>query len=244
MDSAAVFLFTLFQSDPQWTRRHAEEIRRTLGPYPASAVSRIRESINKVLASLPEDTDIFKDSLPEGSSSSASTEAFRLRNSEFGHSITFRSDEELVKKKPLSKVTGSTNGSEHSFEANPLWAGPSKDGYDSLSDDDDTKDTFSTALLGGMATKDSNSVKAEPNGSEGRESSVKVKDVSDSPYSAGWLREQCKECTVAGVSWQELFRAVFEHLSSGVDNMAIQNDVRAQTFFPCSVATPCLTPPL
>ncbi len=253
VDSAAVFLFTLFHSDPQWTRRHTEEIRRTLGPYPASAVSRVRDSVKKIHSWLPEGTDILKDSVSDRAQSSPSGEALGLRKKEFGYSITFTSDDDVVKKKPLLKTAGSgtqdSSAVKHGLKVarEPLQSkllDSRENGYDSLSDDEDSNDILTTALLGSMASGDSAPPTCRdtiPGGGKNREPSVEGESVAASVYNAEWLRERCKECTgtqLMGVSWQDLFQAVFEHLSSSGDNLAIQNDVRQTS---CERSLSCVT---
>ena len=257
MDSAAVFLFTLFYSDPQWTRSHAEEIRRTLGPYPASVATRAREAVKRITSCLEEKVDL-KGSDVENSLISS---GFKMRKKEFGHAITFNFDEDIVKKKPCLAATISDHKSPtdmHSFRKSPHDVS-----YDSLSDSEENRtasDFITSTLLGGMATTSTaphystgtsvtdreltDQMKSGGVTSMNSNSSACLMTDTSCPYTAGWLREKCKECMSqdgTGMSWQDLFRVVFEHLSSPGDNTAIQNDVRIAVHYSLVFILHCFT---
>ena len=77
VDATAVFLFHLFAKDETWSSHHAEEIRRSLGPFPTSAASNACNIVHEILSlaseswkySVVEDDKLLK---------------------EFGHNIVFK----------------------------------------------------------------------------------------------------------------------------------------------------------
>lgn len=80
VDSAAVFLFTLFIEDPTLSRANSEEIRKVLGPFPASAAATVCETVKRVLGLLPTDYKF----------SSGKDVSEQQMTREFGHNIVFR----------------------------------------------------------------------------------------------------------------------------------------------------------
>ena len=210
VDSAAVFLYSLFASDQKWTRAHAEKIRKTLGPFPASAANRACELVKKIIKLSPEkideDSPVEDKILPDG----------ELKK-EFGHNIVFIGPRNLRE-----------DGIGFSSEEN----GGKEDAHDSLSEDEaaGNDDTFSQALLAGMAQK------GKTNGSRSEEG-VKPKTGptrgaamatgDPAPYSSEWLSRKLQQVCVGdgGVTWWDLYMAVFEQLSSSLDSSAIQGDV-------------------
>ena len=243
VDSAAVFLFSLFRSDPQWSRTHAEEIRRILGPYPASVATRACSIVSRILGFLPKKIDSQGDGVSGGNPHQLPTTRMRK---EFGHNIAFKFEDSAdnhSKAKNRTAVaknrTGVTDdgvksklqGNSHSQDTGllrPLETHGSKvsAGYDSLSDEEDGKPSLvASALLNSMKSGPPSSEvpkTKKPNGVK------KMAPVVVAPYSGAWLKQQCQECTKHGlleITWQDLYSAVFEHLSSTQDNTAIQNDV-------------------
>ena len=219
VDSAAVFLYTLFSSDLRWNREHANKIRKTLGPFPASAANRACESVKKIVSLCPQS----KEDGSTNSSDTASEKDDAILQKEFGHNIVFKSPQSLLE----SAVVG--EGKAHGSGA----ADPSRSeaACDSLSEDEAPEtDAFSRAILNGMASKqnhtaargadESDRVKSKPSGAGGSG------DVA--LYSGEWLAQQLQACCREGcsMSWHDLYMAVFELLSSTHDNTAIQNDVR------------------
>ena len=216
VDSAAVFLFNLFIGEPQLTRTHGEEIRRTLGPFPASAANKISSTVKKILTYLPSDSTFVRPS--SDSKPSASKEAVLMKK-EFGYNITFKFDVETPDDGTIDN--GDYVKSKHSA---------TQTGYDSLSDDDSvsssTKDTniFTQTLLSGIQQSVSKPA-------EKKELPKPVPQSNSSPalpYSGEWLRSKCKECVregMSGLSWHDLFSNLFELLSSSQDSEAIQSDV-------------------
>jgi len=95
VDSAALFLFNLFKGDPQLKRAHAEEIRRVLGPFPASAANAASSTVKAILTYLPPDFS------QKGDDKRQDKEA--LMKDEFGYNLTFKyenvSSEEEVRSK-------------------------------------------------------------------------------------------------------------------------------------------------
>ncbi len=79
MDSAAVFLFHLFLKDQTWSRSHAEEIKRHLGPFPASAASNARNIVKEIVRYIPEDWNY-----------DAEEDLSHKPVKEFGHNIIFK----------------------------------------------------------------------------------------------------------------------------------------------------------
>lgn len=217
VDSAAVFLFTLFRSDSQWSRSHAEEIRRTLGPYPATAGTRACNTVKRILSCLPESEKA--DSANEKTAVEGS--AVKMKK-EFGHNIPFRFDSlpergeevktlELFDKGSVSKTTSCQNG------------------YDSLSDEENpTPSLLTSTILNAATYKEASQEAKQPESKQPTQLST-AEASATALYSGGWLREKCKKCLreqVAGITWEELYSAVFEFLSSTEDNAVIQNDVR------------------
>lgn len=122
VDSAAVFLFNLFLRDQAWSRNHAEEIRRSLGPFPASAATTACDVVKQIVSLLPEDWryDTGGDSTEQSCSTAK----------EFGHNIAFKYAE-------LPPCTSRQEAaSQHSS------------GYDSLSDD--AQESQKSELISGL----------------------------------------------------------------------------------------------
>lgn len=211
VDSAAVFLFSLFRSDPQWTRAHADEVRRTLGPYPATAASRACDTVRRVLEFLP--GAVESESRAQGGSSP------HLMREEFGHNIRFQFDD--TSQHSLRTEGGKERGAEDKDSPAGLEG---RDGYDSLSDSERSHPNLvASTLLDGMTSRVETRAKPE---------SVEVRAAppggSEALYSAAWLKSKCQECVrrgMAGMTWQDLSSAIFELLSSTGNNTAIQNDL-------------------
>ena len=204
VDSAAIFLFELFSAEPKITRSHAEEIRRMFGPYPASTVNRICKTVERILTYLPSGWGKPADTVEVPQDTK--------KRKEFGHNIQFKY----------------TNG----FLDPPS---PTVDisGYDSLSDSEEVP--VKSKLVDFVAsTLQSNSAMAAGKRTTGSEVSVVgARETNHAPHSSEWLVEQCKVCLSEGqfagdLTWQDIYQAVFEHLSSPRDNTDIQNDVRTQ----------------
>ena len=208
VDSAAIFLFDLFSAEPKMTRSHAEEIRRMFGPYPASTVNRICKTVERILTYLPDGWGKPADTIE--------TTQDTKKRKEFGHNIQFKFSDGFLDA-PLSTK------SVENFDLS---------GYDSLSDSEEVP--VKSKLVDFVAsTLQSNSAIATAKRTTGgaEVSLVPAVSVDHSPHSSEWLVEQCKVCLREGqfageLTWQDLYQAVFEHLSSPRDNMVIQNDVR------------------
>ena len=82
MDSASVFLFDVFLSDQAWSRNHAEEIKGTLGPFPASAASDACSAVKQIIGLMPKDW--------EYKTRGDSTMQLCSTVKEFGHNIAFK----------------------------------------------------------------------------------------------------------------------------------------------------------
>jgi hypothetical protein len=128
VDSAAVFLYCVFAADQRWSREHAEKIRKTLGPFPASAANRACESVKKIVQLSPENVNSEKSTSPKETNARDA----ELKK-EFGHNIVFSAPRNL-----LEEVTN--------FSREDV-------GHDSLSEDESENDLFSRTLLEGMAQK-------------------------------------------------------------------------------------------
>ena len=210
VDSAAIFLFDLFSAETKMTRSHAEEIRRTLGPYPASTVNRICKTVEKILRYLPDGWGQSADTVENSQGTK--------KRKEFGHNIQFKYSDGFLDMPSSAKSVD--------FDLS---------GYDSLSDSEEvpvksklvdfvasTLQSNSTLVMAKRATAAAESANLVSAGSL----------LDHTPHSSEWLVEQCKECLREGqfageLSWQDLYQAVFEHLSSPRDSMVIQNDVRS-----------------
>lgn len=183
VDSASVFLFNLFIKDQTWSRRHSEEIKRTLGPFPASAASNACKIVKRIILLLPEDWI----------SKSDETELSNKLVMEFGHNIVFK---HVESQKPSATNHGNSSG------------------YDSLSDDEQASSDQKSELISGLFYENSSS-----------EVVSEVKESVPTDYSGEWLKQQCQSCSSGGFDWQDLYKAVFELLSSPSDNSGIENDV-------------------
>ena len=207
VDSAAIFLFELFSAEPKMTRSHAEEIRRMFGPYPATIVNRICKTVERILTYLPSGWGKPADTME--------TAQDIKKRKEFGYNIQFKYSDGFLDPPSSSKSAD--------FDLS---------GYDSLSDSEEVP--VKSKLVDFVAsTLQSKSVMAATNRPTGgaEASLVPTALVDHAPHSSEWLVEQCKVCLREGqfageLTWQDLYQAVFEHLSSPRDNMVIQNDVR------------------
>ena len=204
VDSAAIFLFELFSVEPKMTRSHAEEIRRMFGPYPASTVNRICKTVERILTYLPSGWG-------KPANTMETTQDTKKRK-EFGHSIQFKYSDGFLDPPSTKSV--------ENFDLT---------GYDSLSDSEEVP--VKSKIINFVAsTLQSNSTMATAKRAAGTDTSVAVTNHS-LPHSSEWLVDQCKVCLREGqfageLTWQDLYQAVFEHLSSPRDNLVIQNDVR------------------
>ena len=253
MDSAAVFLLDLFRSDPQWSRSHAQEIRCTLGPYPASVATRACNIVSQILTYLPKQLASQEDGQSAGKNLSPHQPYPPRLKKEFGVNIVFKFDENHSKSK--SEVThtktragdlkggfrsklqanSGSNDAEFLFPSHSPDSKPSS-GYDSLSDEEEGRPNIVTsALLNGIKSGPPPPSLEVPKGKK----ITGAKGTSSrpaAPYTGVWLKQQCQECTkhgLLGISWQDLYSAVFEHLSSTHDNTAIQNDVSSGILMLC-----------
>ena len=237
MDSAAVFLFNLFRSDPQWSRTHAEEIRRTLGPYPASVATRACNIVSRVLTFLPKKLDSEGDGASGSNPHQVPTTGMRK---EFGHNIAFKFEETVDNYSKTKNRTAATKNrtlatddevkSKPQASTGSIAIGCSSQhdsaGYDSLSDDEYGRPNLVTsALLNSMKNGPPSSEVPKPKKPNGVK---KLVPMVVAAYSGAWLKQRCQECTkhgLLGITWHDLYSAVFELLSSTQDDTAIQNDV-------------------
>ena len=212
VDSAAVFLYTLFALDQRWSRAHAEKIRKNLGPFPASAANRACESVKRIAKLSPEklNDEAGRDVSPKESSSQD-----KEMKKEFGNNVVFRPPRNLCEE--VAGFTGEKNGGVEIVR-------------DSLSEDEAAgSDAFSQAFLTSMSQKSkTNGSSGERVKSKPKPSRPEVTTGDPAPYSSEWLswklRESC--CGKGGMNWRDLYTAVFDVLSSPQDNSAIQGEVR------------------
>ena len=214
MDSAAVFLLSLFFSDPNWSREHANEIRKTLRPFPASAANKACHSVKRIVELCPERSNKEEESSSLKKSASTTLDGGPRKTKEFGHNIVFKfpqnflhKDTILLDRKHDAEVTNSETA------------------YDSLSDDETS--TFSTKVLSVMASQASDtreSFTAAAAAKKKNHSSTESQIGRVSPHSREWLVKQLQACR-GGLAWKDLYESVFELLSSAQDDTAIQNDV-------------------
>lgn len=217
VDSAAIFLFELFSAEPMMTRSHAEEIKRMFGPYPASTVSRVCKTVERILTYLPDGWGKPIEKMETAKSAK--------KRKEFGHNIQFKFTDGFL---------------------DPATSKPADfPGYDSLSDSEEdvpVKSKIANFVASSLQTN-SAAASATIGGGEGDGSMVAI-DVSHAPrsselggpYSSDWMMEQCKECLGEGqfageLTCTELYQAIFEQLSSERDNTVIQNDVRTSLLY-------------
>lgn len=197
VDSAAVFLFNLFLKDQTWSRSHSEEIKRELGPFPASAASNACAIVKRIVALLP-----------EGWRSKAEQEddKFSKPVNEFGHNIVFNYTEF---KKPVRDL-GSVSQRNSS-------------GYDSLSDDE--AESQKSELISGLFL-DTNSTSGPPPISKQAAPAVGEPEAKYTRGWLKSQCQSCsKDNSNGGLQWQELYSAVFDLLSSSEDNSGIENNV-------------------
>ena len=193
--------------DQTLTRSHAEEIRKALGPFPASAASSACSIVKRISNFLPEDWS------PKINAPSSCMEV-DAPVKEFGHNIVFKYME-------LAKNSEAASPKECS-------------GYDSLSDEEQTSsNSLKFELISGLFHKVENSYQSHTNGeemvAEALPSSVGNK------YTAEWLKKECQSCSkTVGLEWQELYSAIFQIMSSTKDNSEIQNDVSTCILGSCS----------
>ena len=220
VDSAAVFLYTLFAADQRWSREHAQKIRKTLGPFPASAANRVCESVKRIVKHFPEKID-------KGSKNSATKEGYNVEDNEtkkeFGSNIVFASPRN-VREEVLAFSSSEENGGKEIEQ-------------DSLSEDEaaETNDAFSQALLLGMAQKSktngSSGGERVKSKSSGRVGVVAMETGDPAPFSSEWLAGKLQEVCCGGgeggggMGWSDLYGAVFDVLSSAQDNSVIQGEV-------------------
>lgn len=205
VDSASVFLFTMFMNDQNWSRSHAERIKKALGPFPASAASNACNIIKRINSLLPE--GLTSKTFIKSDSSSGEQKPRK----EFGHKIAFKynTEPQFLIRKLANESSGCSSG------------------YDSLSDDEQVcSDSLKTELVSGMFEASLPLPHSNP--------CVGI-EISDSPlpgvgkYTGSWLKKECQMCARENVGehleWNDLYSAIFEHLSSTGDNSSIENYV-------------------
>ena len=217
VDSAAVFLYTLFSSDIRWSREHAEKVRKRLGPFPASAANRACESVKKILTLAPDRTS------ESDNTTTGDSPLDKELKKEFGHNIPFSSPRNLLehvvvlpKKKDGDACSKAGGGSCEAV-------------HDSLSEDEAVEnDAFSKVFVNGMAAKGRTSThdrtKSKVKSSVDTAVAAAMATTDPTPYSSEWLVQQLQTCSGGG--WHNVYMAVFELLSSPQDSAVIQNDVR------------------
>ena len=239
VDSAAVFLVLLFLPNPRLTRSHAEEIRRTLGPYPASAATKVCATAKNLVLLLPSD-QMAGNRGGSGESSSRETgsaSSSSVVREEFAVHVAFKFDSRLSVGGSLD-VSGSQHGTKEkgltAKKSSSLQSHKPPDGYDSLSDsdhEDTSARSITDAFLIGIELQSSDLLLKDR---EVKGQTSARPEAGDGggvlEHSGGWLRQQLQALTrsdgLSGVAWDELFSAVFELLSSARDNGSIENDVR------------------
>ena len=209
VDAAAVFLLDLFLSDPKWSRTHAEEIKRQLGPFPASVATKVCSTVQRVASLLPaKEEEEEEDSKEKKSSGVPDEPTSKQLKKEFGHNIVFKHTNEHR----TALRSGKSDGAKR----------------DSLSSDSDEENgvNFTNTLLAEIDLSTVVNDRGPPSVTPVAASRPEVGVAS--PYGARWLEERCQECEGAGVmgaAWEDIHSAIFELLSSTGDNTAIQNDV-------------------
>lgn len=117
MDSASIFLFNIFLSDQTWTRSHAEEIKQTLGPFPASAASDACNAVKQLVGLMPKGWE----------SKTESNSMMQLCSTvkEFGHNIAFKHVEVEAQQEECASSNGydSLSDEEHCVPKSELMSG-------------------------------------------------------------------------------------------------------------------------
>lgn len=198
IDEASVFLYELFVKSPDWSRSHGEDIRRTVGPYPASVATRACDIVKRIARSLPETSG-------EGRVHGRGTDRERgLMDQEFGCKIAFMFEDNLL---PHGEVC-SDSGSESDVVVK------SKE-----------RDVVTMTILNEMSSQKPRSVQqhAKQHAYKYSASQDSSKTSTSSVYGTSWLQQQCRECDVDGLSWQQLFAQLFDLLIS--QTPSIENEV-------------------
>lgn len=229
VDSAAVFLFNLFITEPQLTRSQAEEIRRTLGPFPASAATKALNIVKNIAVYLPKDSNLLNSheeqvSLERSQNGSQKAEISQTRK-EFGSNIVFKYEPEFVADLQHHMDNDSFVKSKHTLD------------YDSLSDDEAVKDGSSLSNIVTktiLETRPPPPIRTDP--VQSRSNDGHSRSVVSFPYSGEWLKDKCRECvkeSIIGLTWKDIHSVVFDMLCSSNDNGAIQNGVRHAHIHTC-----------
>lgn len=198
MDSASVFLFHLFANNQIWSRSHSEKIRKTLGPFPASAASNACDIVKQILSFLPEDWKC--------KTRRDSTEQYKPMK-EFGHNIVFKYPESKKNMSPrnssgydsLSDDETVPNGAQKSELISGLFQSTEANPTVHVSSDQAVvKKVTDSPTTGGKYTGEW--LKKE-------------------------CQSCSRDMVNGGLEWQDLYSALFELLSSSEDNSAIENNV-------------------
>lgn len=181
------------------------------GPYPASTVNRVCKTIERIMTLLPFGWSKRSDPIETAQNAK--------KRKEFGHNINFTYSDGFLDPQTSKAMSH--------LEPTSL------SGYDSLSDSEEVPVKSKIANFV-ASTLQSTSTAASSKGTSAEASA----GVNHSPptserclYSSDWLIEQCRVCASEGeftgeLTWNDLYHAVFEQLSSSRDNTVIQNDVR------------------
>lgn len=190
------------------------------------------ESVKKILKFSPEATDCTQNT-PQKSS----TQDVELKK-EFGHNIIFNTPKNLAKEKISTIPEKEVRNGDHEKAAASCEAI-----HDSLSEEEaDGNDAFSKAFIDGMQTskvkasqeKVKSKSRASNNISRQGDFSITMAtdDHTPTPYTSEWLARQLQKGCVgeSSIGWDELYKAVFDLLSSAQDNTLIQNDVSVTSY--------------
>ena len=208
IDEAAVYLYELFIKSPEWSRNYGEDIRRTLGPYPASVAIRACNIVKGISLLLPPDD--------EGHSTNKKHDTKECQKEEFGLKIMFMFEKNLLNKE--------------------------KNGYHGNCDSDDDVivkskecDMVTTTILNEMSSQKSFNIQDKQTSSKHgtSQASSKYETSQGGPkYGTSWLQQQCRECAVDGLSWQQLYAQLFDLLISQA--LSIENEVTLHAHTHCN----------
>jgi hypothetical protein len=201
VDSAAVFLFNVFLRDQTWSRSHAEEIKRALGPFPASAASDACNAVKQIIGLLPEDWECKVGDLTR--------EPCNVAVKEFGHNIVFKhSEPEAVTSSGYDSLSDDEFGAHKSELLSGLVHGTGP----------------SMQVSGPSMQVSGPSMQVNGCVREGE-----AHTTAPAKYTQEWLKEQCQSCSggsmSGGLEWRDLYSAVFDLLSSCKEDSGIENNV-------------------
>lgn len=195
IEDAAVFLYRLFLPSPEWCRSHGEAIRKALGPYPASVATRACNNVKMLLSYLPDLATV------ESSTKKSDKEEEMVK--EFGHKIVFKFAPNMLSGDQL------------------LAEGVSGD---SLSEAEEDHERYNIGFITG-STSSPAVLLGDSRGGQEQAQPLAPGNTEMEKFGPQWLQMKCKECSLSGLTWQQLYAKVFDLLTAA-NTGNLQNDVR------------------